>query len=118
MINCLRFRIYPDAEQQSLIWKTIGCCRKMWNHLLDEQIKLNNELGIDRFKNTTPAHFKQDPANNFLKEVDAQALANEQLNVNQDCRKLLAISPSFFKGGELVTKSIYRGQVDGSTADD
>lgn len=62
----------------------------MWNHLLDERIQSNKVMGGDRFRNTTPAHFKKDPENSFLKEVDSLALANEQLNVNQACRKLFA----------------------------
>ena len=90
VIKCLQFRIYPDAAQQVLIWKTIGCCRWMWNHLLDERIKSNEVLGGVKFKNTTPAHFKKIPENGFLKEVDALALANEQLNVNRACSKCFA----------------------------
>lgn len=90
VIKCLQYRIYPDSAQQILIWKTFGCCRWMWNHLLDERIQSNRVLGGDRFRNTTPAHFKQDPENSFLKEVDSLALANEQLNVNQACSRLFA----------------------------
>lgn len=90
VIKCRQYRIYPDSAQQVLIWKTFGCCRWMWNHLLDERIQSNKVMGGDRFRNTTPAHFKKDPENSFLKEVDSLALANEQLNVNQACRKLFA----------------------------
>ncbi|WP_295483478.1 RNA-guided endonuclease TnpB family protein [uncultured Succinatimonas sp.] len=90
VIKCLQFRIYPDAAQQVLIWKTFGCCRWMWNHLLDERIKSNKVLDGVKFKNTTPAHFKKIPENSFLKEVDALALANEQLNVNRACSKCFA----------------------------
>ena len=34
VIKCLQFRIYPDAAQQVLIWKTFGCCRYVYNEAL------------------------------------------------------------------------------------
>ena len=36
--KCMEFRIRPTIEQKILIWKTFGCCRFVWNHLLDERI--------------------------------------------------------------------------------
>ena len=33
--RCMEFRIKPTEEQKVLIWKTFGCCRFVWNHLLD-----------------------------------------------------------------------------------
>ena len=36
--KCMQFRIKPTKEQKILIWKTFGCCRFVWNHLLDERI--------------------------------------------------------------------------------
>ena len=83
--RCMKFRINPTKEQKILIWKTFGCNRFVWNHLLDERIsyeKLNN----GKLLNTTPAHLKKD--NPFLCEVDSMALCNVQLNLNQACRKL------------------------------
>ena len=83
--KCMEFRINPTMEQRILIWKTFGCNRFVWNHLLDERIsyeKLNN----GKLLNTTPAHLKKD--NPFLCEVDSMALCNVQLNLNQACRKL------------------------------
>ena len=83
--RCMEFRINPTKEQKILIWKTFGCNRFVWNHLLDERIsyeKLNN----GKLLNTTPAHLKKD--NPFLCEVDSMALCNVQLNLNQACRKL------------------------------
>lgn len=34
----LRFRAYPTKDQMILIWKTFGCERFVWNHLLAEKI--------------------------------------------------------------------------------
>ena len=34
--KCIEFRINLTEEQRILIWKTFGCCRFVWNHLLDD----------------------------------------------------------------------------------
>ncbi len=83
--KCMEFRIKPDMEQKVLIWKTFGCCRFVWNHLLDERIGYE-KVHKGKLLNTTPAHLKKD--NPFLCEVDSMALINTQLNLNQSCRKL------------------------------
>ena len=83
--KCMEFRIKPSKEQKILIWKTFGCNRFVWNHLLDERIAYEKE-NKGKLLNTTPAHLKKD--NPFLCEVDSLALSNTQLNLNQACRKL------------------------------
>ncbi|MDR1399835.1 MAG: helix-turn-helix domain-containing protein [Treponema sp.] len=42
MEKCYKFRIYPNSEQQSLMQKTFGCCRYVYNHFLF--YKLSTEL--------------------------------------------------------------------------
>ena len=83
--RCMEFRIRPDDEQKILIWKTFGCCRFVWNHLLDERISYE-KMNKGKLLNTTPAHLKKN--NSFLSEVDSMALINTQLNLNQACKKL------------------------------
>ena len=83
--KCMEFRINPTEEQRILIWKTFGCNRFVWNHLLDERISYE-KVNKGKLLNTTPAHLKKD--NPFLSEVDSMALINTQLNLNQACRKL------------------------------
>ena len=85
--KCMEFRIKPTKEQKILIWKTFGCCRFVWNHLLDERISFE-KLNKGKLLNTTPAHLKKE--NPFLHEVDSMALCNVQLNLNQSCRLLFA----------------------------
>ena len=97
--RCMEFRIRPTMEQKVLIWKTFGCCRFVWNHLLDERIGYE-KVHKGKLVNTTPAHLKKD--NPFLREVDSMALINTQLNLNQACRKLFpkGKSPKFRKKGK------------------
>lgn len=37
-----KVRIYPTKEQEILLWKHIGCCRFIWNYMLNLQEKLYN----------------------------------------------------------------------------
>ena len=83
--RCMEFRLNPTMEQRILIWKTFGCNRFVWNHLLDERISFEKQ-NKGKLLNTTPAHLKKE--NPFLSEVDSMALINTQLNLNQACRKL------------------------------
>ena len=85
--KCMEFRIKPTMEQKVLIWKTFGCNRFVWNHLLDERISYE-KMNKGKLLNTTPAHLKK--GNPFLSEVDSMALINTQLNLNQACKKLFA----------------------------
>ena len=83
--KCMKFRINPTMEQKILIWKTFGCCRFVWNHLLDERTSYE-KMNKGKLLNTTPAHLKKEHP--FLSEVDSMALINTQLDLNQACKKL------------------------------
>ena len=34
-----RFRIYPNREQEVLLAKTFGCCRFLYNQMLNDKIR-------------------------------------------------------------------------------
>ena len=57
--------------------KTFGCCRKVYNLMLNDKIESYKKTG--KFVAVTPAMYKKDYP--FLKEVDSLALANVQLNL-------------------------------------
>ena len=38
--KAIKYRIYPNKEQQSLILKTFGCSRFVYNYMLEESIKV------------------------------------------------------------------------------
>ena len=74
-----RFRIYPTEEQKILLGKTFGCCRFLYNQMLDDKIR-EYEKTKKMLKNT-PAMYKREYP--FLKEVDSLALANVQLHLEK-----------------------------------
>ena len=72
-----KYRLYPNVKQQELFIKTFGCCRKVWNLMLND--KIENYKQTNTFGMFTPAMYKKDYP--YLKEVDSLALANVQLNL-------------------------------------
>ena len=73
-----KYRIYPNTEQKVFFAKCFGCVRFFYNKSLDDMNEIYKSTG--KFKNITPASYKEDYS--FLKEVDAFALCNAQLNRN------------------------------------
>ena len=87
MNKAIKYRLYPTKEQALLFIKTFGCCRKVYNLMLEDKIAHYEATG--EMLKTTPAQYKSDYP--FLKEVDSLALANVQLN-------LQSAFSGFFKG--------------------
>ena len=79
MNKAIKYRLYPTTEQCVMFAKTFGCCRKVYNLMLDDKISSYQESG--RFVSVTPAMYKKDYP--YLKEVDSLALANVQLNLQK-----------------------------------
>ena len=75
--KAIRYRLYPNADQRTMFAKTFGCCRKVYNLMLNDKIESYKKTG--KFVAVTPAKYKKDYP--FLKEVDSLALANVQLNL-------------------------------------
>lgn len=78
-----RFRLYPNAEQQTLIQKTFGCCRYTYNRCLAERINLykTDKQTVSRFQQSNQlTEWKKDLL--WLKEVDATALRSAIQNLD------------------------------------
>lgn len=74
-----KFRLYPNREQETLILRTFGCCRYVFNHYLQQRRIAYEETG------KAPTRFAQDKdltvlkrqeGTSWLKEVDKCALQN------------------------------------------
>lgn len=77
--RAIKVRIYPNKEQVSLLQQTFGCCRFIWNQMLDFEQEIY--AATDQHFIATPAKFKKQYP--FLKEVDSLALANVQLQLQK-----------------------------------
>lgn len=77
MNKAYKFRIYPNSEQRTILAKTFGCVRFIYNRMLSDKIKHYEET--KQKLNHTPAQYKK--KFEWLKEVDSLALANAQRNL-------------------------------------
>ena len=78
-----KYRIYPDRNQQTLLSRTFGCCRFVYNRMLsDKKAAYEKEEKIPQI---TPARYKKEYE--WLKEVDSLALANTQLHLESAFRR-------------------------------
>ena len=93
-----RFRIYPTEEQKILLGKTFGCCRFLYNQMLNDKIR-EYEKTKKMLKNTPAMYKKEYP---FLKEVDSLALANVQLHLEN------TLQAYFMKDTAVKTKLLNR----------
>lgn len=82
MNKAIKYRLYPNSEQEVMFTKTFGCCRKVYNLMLEDTIASYKET--KSFGKQTPAMYKTEYP--FLKEVDSLALANVQLNLQSAMR--------------------------------
>ena len=69
------YRLYPTSEQIRMLHKTFGCCRKVWDLMLEDRQRQYSQTG----KSSQPAPAKYKKAFPYLTEVDSYALGNVQL---------------------------------------
>jgi len=81
-LKAYKYRIYPTDAQVVFFAKTFGCCRFVWNKMLEEkQGAYKKEKHIPR---PTPAKYKKEFP--FLKEVDCFALVAVQNHIENAFR--------------------------------
>lgn len=77
MLKAYKYRLYPNKEQKEYFEKCFGCVRFIYNRMLSDKIEHYKET--KQRLNNTPAQYKDEFS--WLREVDAFALCNAQLNL-------------------------------------
>ena len=77
MIKAIKYRFYPTKDQETLLKKTLGCTRFVYNKCLDIKSSLyktekKNISGFELMKELTA--WKADEDTKFLKDVSNVAL--------------------------------------------
>lgn len=72
-LKAYKYRIYPTKEQEVLLAKTFGCCRFVWNKLV-ENFNNKNETIV------TEKTLKEQEDFSFLKEVSASTLQQKRMD--------------------------------------
>lgn len=79
MFVAYKYRLYPNNEQKEYFEKCFGCVRFIYNRMLSDKIEYYKET--KQKLNNTPAQYKEKFP--WLKEVDAFALCNAQMNLQR-----------------------------------
>lgn len=86
-----KFRIYPNKEQETLITKTIGCSRFVYNHFLnlwnEVYLKTGKGLSYSACSAMLP-QMKKSEETNWLKEVDSIAIQTSLKNLSDSFSRL------------------------------
>jgi hypothetical protein len=98
-LKAYKFRIYPSKDQEVLLAKTFGCCRFVWNKLVENFNSNSKEFINEKILKDTPEFefllplFKENDW--FLTSSRNSSLTrNERLNSEDpDSRKSLIGSP-------------------------
>lgn len=102
MNRAIKVRLYPNQEQEEILNKIFGCCRFIYNKMLEERKQVYEQLKDDKqvlynYKYKTEKLYKQE--HEFLKEVDSKALQSEW-------RHLKSAYDNFFRN---IKKGIKKG---------
>ena len=105
------YRLYPNKEQITLMQKTFGCCRFVYNHFLDARIKAYKEEGksitFNQQSAALPALKKEFP---WLAEVDSTALVATAKNLDVAYKRFFERVKSGGQLGFPRFKSKYHGR--------
>lgn len=94
MNRAFKYRIYPTEEQKTQIHKTIGCCRLMYNQLLDDCNRQLEESKTFKIKKYTDVNKDYD----FMSEVSSSALNYSKMALEEAWQryfKKLGKKPTF-----------------------
>ena len=83
MFKAFKYRLYPTAPQAEKINQNIGCARFVYNHLLDDRIKVWKET--KQLSTKTYSLLKDE--HGFLKSADSRALKHAQANLDEAYEK-------------------------------
>ncbi len=107
MLRAIKYELNPTNTQKVLIKQTCGCCRKVYNTMLDRKISAYKENGTTisayELMNQLP-QLKEELT--FLKGAPSQSLQQAILNLNT------AYQNFFSKGGSGFPKFKKKGQKD------
>ena len=110
--HAFRFRIYPTREQASLLAKTFGCKRFIWNQMLAERQAYYHEhgTGIGKLRKTEKEWKVIYP---FLKNADSIALQQARLDLDTAYDRFFKKLGGFPRFKSRKGKQSYRTQYTG-----
>lgn len=99
VIESHRYRIYPTAEQEEILFQTIGCSRKVSNLMLDDFIEIHSDYSEGKItedekrylqNQIRPTKYKKMEEYSYLNDVDSLALGYAYKHMQQAFKNFLA----------------------------
>ena len=89
MLKAYKYRLYPNKKQEGLIQKTFGCCRFVYNYMLNykQELYKTKKEQISKFDCNNYCNRKLKKHYEWLKEVDKYALTNAIYNMDSAYQK-------------------------------
>lgn len=99
MFKTYKYRLYPNKKQAEQIQKTFGCCRFVYNQVLNYRINLyeNEKKSINKFDCNNYKNKVLKEKYPWLKEVDKFALENAIFNMDSAFQKFFKEHSGFPK---------------------
>jgi len=119
MHKAYKFRLYPTKEQATLINRTIGCSRFIYNHFLDLRIKIYElEQKTLNYNACSVQMTKLKKQIEWLREVDSMALQQSLKDLDKAYQKFFKEKKGFpnFKGKKNPKQS-YRTNANKNSID-
>ena len=80
-LAAIKVRLYPNKEQREQLDRAFGCCRFLWNQMLDEHQHARARFKIDGIASKYKTEKEYKVLFPFLKDVDSKALQNVNWNL-------------------------------------
>ena len=99
ILKAYKYRIYPNKEQETLIQKTFGCCRFVYNQVLVHKIELYQTQGksLSKFDSINYMVRELKPKYEWLLEPDKFALSSAIENLDSAYQKFFKEHAGFPK---------------------
>ena len=104
MYKAYKFRLYPDDNQKTLLHKTFGCTRFVYNYFLNECRENGYQKAYDMCKKLKELIIEYP----FLKEVDSCSLRNSIFNLEDSYQNFFAKRSGYPNFKNRFSKQSYR----------
>ena len=85
LLKAYKFRLYPNAEQETVLKRHFGACRFVWNHFLDIRNRRYAETGKGMTYNQTSSELKtlkHSGGYQWLNESNSQSLQQTLMHLD------------------------------------
>ena len=108
MLRAIKYELKPNSSQRELIEKTCGCCRLVYNTMLDRKIQAykENKKSLSSYE-LINALVELKKEKDFLKEVPSQSLQQTILNMDSAYEAFLKKTADFRNSRKKESMTVF-----------